>query len=120
MDYTNNPEANMFPGRYNFEFLQEMYGTVPGSAQPEVALEESVRGDDRRLYRAAQQQREEIPEWVMEKWRALDDELDRHSQGAERRAGGGWRVLEETPHAESHELDIGHGYKIQVHKLLEV
>ena len=29
MDFTNNPEANMFPDESLFLFLQDLYGTVP-------------------------------------------------------------------------------------------
>lgn len=120
MDYTNNPEANMMPGTYNYEFLADMYGTVPGSATSPEQRNRMLR--TRRApeeeHQELQRIPEEIPEWVMAKWRELDEETENHSHGTERRLGSGWRVLHESEHGEAHEIDIGQGYRIQVHKLL--
>jgi len=155
MDYTNNPEANMFPGEHNFNFLAKMYGTVDGSVPvqqpgeggasaaeefeqqqeggiPEPSSVGGGRGNGGRVLRGRRVEGvfhdngryeqhefpEEIPDWVVARWKELDEETDNHSHGAERRLGSGWRLLHESEHGESHEIDLGQGYRIQVHKLL--
>jgi hypothetical protein len=46
----------------------------------------------------------------------MDRELGNHARGAEQRSSG-WRVLHQSDYGEAHEMDIGSGYTIQVHKL---
>jgi len=126
MDYTNNPEVNAQPGTYNYEFLAQLYGTVPGyvSPEPEGSQTQSAAGGGNRRRRntmaaplqGPEDENDSIPDWVMARWRELDEELDNHSHGSERRAG--WRMLEESDRGESHEIDIGQGFRIRVHKLL--
>jgi hypothetical protein len=58
-----------------------------------------------------------IPDWVLEKWRSMERELENHSRGAEQRSSENWRLLHQTDYGEAHEADIGGGYAIQVHKL---
>ena len=108
MDYTNNPSVNMQPGTYNYKFLAQLYGTVPGSATLAPSAT-PVPGGRRGLS-------DGIPEWVMDKWRILDDELELHNHGSEERHG--WRVLHQNDFGEGYELDIGEGYSIRVVKLL--
>lgn len=110
MDYTNNPSVNRQPDVTNFQFLADLYGTVPGSATLPPATVEPTGG------RRGLSDTEVIPEWILDKWRLLDDELERHAHGAEERHG--WRVLHQHALGEAYEVDIGEGYSIRVEKLL--
>lgn len=115
MDYTNNPSVNKQPDITNFEFLTQLYGTVPGS--PTLAPQTTAPGSRRHLRQSnVSTKTDPIPDWVMERWRNMEDELEKHAHGAESR--NGWRVLHQNDFGEAHEVDIGHGYTIRVHKLL--
>ena len=109
MDYTNNPTANKQPGTYNYQFLAQLYGLVPGSATLAPSSTLAPSGGRRGLS-------DGIPGWVMDKWRILDDELELHNHGSEER--NGWRVLHQNDNGEGYELDIGEGFSIRVVKLL--
>ncbi|GKZ00089.1 hypothetical protein MPSEU_000962300 [Mayamaea pseudoterrestris] len=115
MDYTNNPSVNMQPDVTNFEFLAQLYGTVPGSATlpPETS---SPFGNRRSLSTTTIKSNDTIPEWIMDKWRLMENDMELHSHGSEAR--NGWRLLHENEFGESHELNIGQGYSIRVEKLL--
>jgi hypothetical protein len=109
MDYTIHPWVNMQPDVSNYDFLAQLYGTVPGS--PTLAPATSApSGGGRSLSES-----DAIPEWIMDKWLMLDDELELHSHGSEARHG--WRLLHQHERGEAHELDIGQGYTIRVEKL---
>jgi len=126
MDYTNNPKANMQPDAYNFEFLAELYGVIPSSNNDSAGdpTNENVDSAGKqkpggRYLQGSSSKRvagSSIPEWVVAKWRELDHKLENHAHGSEKRSG--WRLLDESRSGEAHELDIGGGYVVQVHKLL--
>lgn len=85
MDYTVNPEANMHPGRTNFEALDKMYGTVGGGGRHNVrGLGSSYLSDERKM-----------------------DSVEYSSEDVE------WRVMRRTAHSEHHEADLGDGLKVQ-------
>lgn len=106
----------MQPDESNFLFLADLYGEVPTSASEAVSPQDEKKNQDKGGKRLLRDDSTEIPQWVMEKWRSLESNLENHAHNAERRAG--WRLLHENEHGEAHEIDIGGGYRIQVHKLL--
>jgi hypothetical protein len=127
MDYTNHPEVNKQPDDSNYQFLYDLYGSVPtqqsetvsGSATAAPTSPIALRPGGRKVKNGGTRGRnlhEELPHWILEKWRSLDQELNNHAHNSERQAG--WRLLEESEHLETHEIDIGHGYSIRVNKFL--
>lgn len=121
MDYTNNPGVNKQPDSTNFNFLSQLYGSVP--TQATSAAVNTGPGNrlllpgKLRFLRRTDTSWKEIPDWVLRKWTDLDVELEHHSHDTERMHG--WRVLHGDAHGEAHELDLGEGFLIQVYKLLE-
>ena len=119
MDYTNNPAANMQPDRSNYEFLEKLYG----SSSQAVATSENVpddkkeRGKNRgKRRRAVQTPDEPLPDWLAIAWNDFIPDIEQRVDGREHQSG--WRLLHRHRRAEAHELDLGAGYSLQVHKLL--
>jgi len=149
LDYTENPQNNMHPDTPNFEFLEAMYGTVPGydggeaTAAPAQAFDDGSNSGTRsrllrtsRTGRTATARRQKTPDWVMDRIRSInalmlqqrgeDGETMRMPQTSANFAAddsggsknGGWRLLRRTPAGDTHEIDIGEGYSVVVHRLL--
>lgn len=116
MDYTNRPENNKQPAKMNFEFLKELYGTIPGST-PETSTTEEVESSlpgDRKL-RSPFLGR--LSDWTLKAFDELDLHFTEDSQSEELSALG-WKLLHRNEHFESHEMDLGSGLVAQVHMLL--
>jgi len=114
MDYTRNPQNNMQPGPPNFEFLQAMYGTVPET----VASEEASPGN--RQIVGFDEHKNEIdssglPDWVLDAWEDLVPTIEQSADGREHQDG--WRLLHSSLHGTLHEIELGDGYILRVHKL---
>ena len=109
MDYTNNPGVNKQPDASNYKFLAQLYGTVPGSDS--VSTEEIVPGD--RALEFTETEDEPLPEWLQFAYEEALSEIE-----DEREVDGRWRLLHESTHGRAHEVDLGGGYTLQVHKLL--
>ena len=131
MDYTNRPQNNMHPDTMNFDFLFELYGTVPGSAvesQSSVVNEEDSSatttqedatkekgGGKRSLLRSQQQQR--LPHRVLRSLEEVDNEIEQGFSAFT--PENGWKLLHQTEHGEAYEKPIDDGsYRVQVHFLL--
>jgi hypothetical protein len=126
MDYTNRPENNMQPDTPNFEFLTTLYGSLDGSIPPgglatgTVEASETVpsdedgsggrnlRGFGNKLHSLLRSDRDS---WLDE----IDAMIDSGNIRPER---DGWRVLHQSPRAESYEIDMGDGHTVQIHMLL--
>jgi len=119
MDYTSNPAANMQPGRQNYEFLSKLYGNVTQavSSSENVADGGKERGKDRgKRRRAVQTPDEPLSEWLAAAWDDFITDIEQRVDGREHE--NGWRLLHRHRKGEAHELDLGEGYTLQVHKLL--
>ena len=111
LDYTDNLDANKHPDEGLYQTLFELYGPVPESVEV------------RHLRRRLQRRKEEgvsnpnpFPYHLHEKRQhAIEKLLNRRDDNAHE---DGWRLLHRVDHGEAHELDLGEGYKIQVHMLL--
>lgn len=91
MDYTQFPKGNLEPGQYNYDLLQELYGTVGGSTTS-GGLRRRANQDE-----AALEEDGVIPDSVIEKFKIA-------AQTAAAKAG-------HTDH-----VDLGEGYTIKFHK----
>jgi hypothetical protein len=139
MDYTNNPENNMQPAEPNYKFLSQLYGTVDGSpvptddttaveanasanattAEPEPAAESDKR-DWKDIFGLGGKRRaltvniKSLPPSVALALGDIDQMVDNGLFGSE---NGAWRKLHESPHGHAHEMDLGHGFTVQIHVL---
>lgn len=119
MDYTTRPETNMQPDRSNFEFLAEIYGTV-GEITSETNGEKAARagpgsGDQNRkgrrnLIRRMPARYQAVPEDIMNAFDDVDLLID---NGMVHQVKG-WRRLHESPHGETHAIDVGDGLTIEI------
>ena len=141
MDYTNNPEANMRPDESNFVFLYDLYGALEGSAPfvreteaPTTATvtaqastnpsDEVNNGTRRRQRRSLLRQSPSttataptMPDHIRQKMKLLTQEYSSHSsdEKAERQ---GWRRLSTSKGGQSHDIQLGEGWSLQINKLL--
>jgi len=106
MDYTSTPAHNMHPGTDNFLFLQEMYGTIPDTVSSQAA---EPGGNRHRKAKTG------LPDWVLDAFEDLVPTLEMTENGREHEHG--WRMLHRSLHGTLHEMELGGGYTIRVHKL---
>lgn len=108
MDYTNNPAANRSPDSSNYEFLAELYGIIPGSDA--VSSQETVPGN---RHLSLDTPDESLPDWVQFAYEDAVVEIEKETD-----PGENWRLLHESTHGRAHEVDLGNGFTLEVHKLL--
>ena len=139
MDYTNRPQNNMQPATPNFETLADVYGVVggpaPGSSTAGTSTgprpvttqappqerdhedDDEEDEDDRRLRQKTESEhgvaRGDFPLSVRQRMEEVDAVV---RQGG--LAGPGRRLLHESPHGRALEMDLGEGFKVQLHFLL--
>jgi hypothetical protein len=101
MDYTDNPAANESPDLSNFEFLEELYGTLPGRQRARWL--EPERSDEKR-----------IPDDI----RAIWKEVVPVFENGEHHENKGWRLLKRSNQSEVHEISFGKGWVLRMTKLL--
>lgn len=127
MDYTNNPSTNKQPAYANFKFLAELYGTVDGSPVPtdDNATVESAannteapvneeKGSWKDKFKNLGGNRRLLPSSVAMALNDIDAMID---NGMYRSEAHGWRVLHETSFGHAYEIDLGHGFSVQIHAL---
>lgn len=116
LDYSNNPYANMHPDVVNFEFLEQMYGTLPNatSTTQRVTTASTEEGNNNNNNNETYS----LPSWVTNTWSAISQEFYYNNNKAKSEIHTGWRLLVENEFAELHEIILGGGYTIQVALLL--
>jgi len=134
------PRNNMQPDTVNFETLASVYGVVwgPAPGAPSSSATEPVNpqtpppqrerdneneedddGDDRQLRRRVVSDQKvgvaqnDFPPSVQQRMKEVDSVV--HGGGS---AGRRWRLLHESPHGRALEMDLGEGYRVQLHFLL--
>jgi hypothetical protein len=112
MDYTSNPQNNDQPGTVNFEFLAVMYGTIPTSGNNQSVEASSTVPGNRKL----DSEDESLPAWLVLALGEVIPNIENRVDGNEHEDG--WRMLHRSLHAAAHEMDLGNGYSVQVHKVL--
>jgi hypothetical protein len=111
LDYTDNLDDNKHPDEGLYETLLELYGPAPGSTD-EVR---NLRGQRQKVPTIGQTS-SIFPNHLREKRElAVQKLLQQRDDNARE---DGWKLLHRTEHGEAHELDLGGGYKVQVHMLL--
>jgi hypothetical protein len=112
MDYTSNPQNNDQPGTVNFEFLEALYGTLPSSGNGQsVEASSKVPGN-----RELESEGDSLPEWLTLALDQVIPSIENRVDGNEHEDG--WRLLHQSRGAAAHEMDLGNGVTVQVHKLL--
>jgi hypothetical protein len=119
LDYTENYAFNKSPDESNYNKLVEFYGVVSGRRW--------LRGpDDASSTSSSSSARppivQKIPESVRQRHKEALANLELHKYSnfhEEHVDGSGWRMLHQTQHGEEHVLDLGEGYKLSVHMLLQ-
>jgi len=114
----------MQPDAINFETLASVYGVIGGTRPPAPVYE--TQNDDisnipenrslRTRFGVKQGEEDsalELPTLVRRKM----EEIDAFVLG-DVQVGSGWRMLHETQHGRALEMDLGDGYKVQLHFLL--
>jgi hypothetical protein len=107
MDYTSKPQNNDQPGTVNFEFLAALYGTIPTSSTASLTVPGNRKLDS---------EDEPLPDWLRSALAECIPNIENNVEGNEEDYG--WLLLDRSSHAAAHEMDLGDGYKVQVHKLL--
>jgi hypothetical protein len=125
MDYTNRPGRNLVPGEFNLNLLVEMYGT-PTVSRGSAALEATDQGNEQMNPQPTPTNQRPAP----------SDEKDKKEKEDRSRMlrGGGSdtqrtlatlqeidtlvKGLEESCEAEYCSVDLGEGYRVEIHKLL--
>ena len=108
LDYTDNLDANKHPDEGLYQTLLDLYGPVPESV--------GVRNLRNQRQSVSGQNTNTFPHHLHEKRQeAVEKLLKRRDNNAHE---DGWRLLHRKEHGEAHELDLGEGYKVQVHMLL--
>lgn len=92
MDYTMRPRNNLEPGQYNYDLLQELYGTVGGTTN-------GGRLRRRNLDKVPEGDNNTIPDHVKEKYKTTVQAIESNGGSADH-------------------IDLGDGYAIEYHKLL--
>jgi hypothetical protein len=123
MDYTSNPENNQQPGRANFEFLKALYGVLPtsGNDQAGQAVEAtSTVPAGKPGKRQLDSEDKPLPDWLISVLEEVVPIIVNRDDGDERddEHDDGWSLLHRSRSAVAHEMDLGNGYSVQVHKLL--
>lgn len=103
MDYTNNFDENKHPDESQFEILLDYYGAI--------GLRRYLKGKTR--YKAGFSK---TPEHIRQKVKQVVQKLERRNDGKEHEDG--WKLLHRNHRGEEHEMQLGEGYKVRVHKLL--
>ena len=122
MDYTNNPSTNMQPAYANYKFLAELYGTLDGSPVPtddDSSVESAANNTDAtanedRSKDIGGNRRRLLPSSVARALTDIDSIIDK---GTYRSQMQGWRLLHESSFGHAYEIDLGHGFSVQVHAL---
>lgn len=113
MDYTSQPEANMQPGEANFLFLQEMYGTQTGGNT--VASASEVPTDRRIPALRGSATISWFEDVVLSVWDDLIPKIE--GRVDEREHEDGWQLVHRSLHGSAHEMYLGKGLVVRVHKL---
>ena len=124
MDYTRRFRNNWKPDTTNFKTLAGIYGVVdsptpgntaavlpPRQLQGPPSPPENDNVDDRQLA-------SDFPLSVQQRWKEIDDAVIHHQEEGWTGPHRGWRVLHETSHGRALELELGEGYRVQLHFLL--
>lgn len=126
MDYTRNPKNNMQPAQPNFEFLATLYGTIDGSIQPGGTSVQSAQdvGPDNQNDKSNKKDKNKGKRSLVRKVLPPEIELALDEIDAIADSGTisntnrkGWRRLKFSEHGESHEIDLGNGFVVQLHML---
>lgn len=120
MDYTNTPENNLHPDEYNFQILEELYGSASGNGT--VAESRSTRRMTDEEERAMEEEFDEYasclsdPIEVSSKmiYRLRDSQSRDSSREESSDCSGLWRLLDKTETAEHHERILDNGYSIRI------
>ena len=98
-----------------------------GDAKDKDKVEKDRDGRRRKTRRMAHDEDEPLEEWLqaaVDAAKASLEEMDRHpnqqdavAAAAASNSGRKWRLLRQAAHGESHEIELEHGYRFQVHKL---
>jgi len=102
LDYTNNPSANLRPGKVNFERLKELYGTVPA----------------RRMLRSTPEDKSfplSFPPELMQKYEQAMKELEQVQMKPQE--GTRWRRLREHKHGSVFARRLSKDFTLQVQVL---
>jgi hypothetical protein len=109
MDYTENLEKNQHPNTMNYETLVALYGSVSGRR---------LRGGNANAVHTIRQQTpaKPAPDHIQQKRLEAVRRFVENSEGIVNHEG--WTLVDRKNYGEEHELDLGDGYKVRVHKLL--
>ncbi|CAB9509618.1 expressed unknown protein [Seminavis robusta] len=110
MDYTSNPAANVSPDHSNFVFLKDLYGTTPGTAR---ALKQS--DSPSRVSQILNHRR--IPDDIKAQLKEISLQFENRSFDEKPRTRA-WRLLLRNEDAEAHDVALGNGWSVRMHKLL--
>jgi hypothetical protein len=115
MDYTSNPENNKSPDTTNYEFLEDLYGTLPARIRGLRSLEKLTVVEQQDSAHTSLT-KNSIPDDVRSRLQEIVPRLENRSDGNAEEDG--WRLLHRSEHREAHSFELGDGWTVQMHKLL--
>ena len=124
MDYTSNPEANQQPDGTNYAFLQDLYGSVPGSSTATAAattVKQDNDNNNRRMSQTSVRRRAttKIPSDIRAILKDVVPAMENSSSSvSDKHHHPKWRLLHASSHGQTHEMDLGRGWTVRMHKLL--
>ncbi|CAB9502789.1 expressed unknown protein [Seminavis robusta] len=129
MDYTSSPKNNMQPDETNYQFLADLYGSIestevssPNPANPPQNENQQDDGNRRRLRHVTDTNA--IPMDIQSKLQEILPAMENYNVNNDSNNDTPpphkWRLLHSSKQGQAHEMDLGHGWKVQMHKLLHV
>lgn len=122
MDYTSNPKNNLSPSIINFQFLTDLYGTVPTERkrelrqQPRQQQKLEKKNETESFKLGVEDAVEQFPSWLRSKFNNAVSSLEKRKDG--NFVEDGWKLIHRYEYGEAHQLELGEGYSVQVHLLL--
>lgn len=122
MDYTSNPVNNQSPNTVNYQFLADLYGTVPNDRQRKLRQKQRQqqqfqKKDEKESFNLEMEDAvEQFPSWLRSKLNNAVSSLENRKDGDS--VEDGWKLLHRHEHGEAHQMELGEGYSVQVHLLL--
>jgi hypothetical protein len=123
MDYTNRPGQNLVPGEFNLSLLEQLYGTpsnptVVSQGLNTVGITTQISEQGNLPPVETTSMRPDPNNNDKKKPKNVDDRSRTLRRGGQRRVLAVVNALEDSCEAENCSVDLGDGYRLEIHKLL--